>query len=113
MSDQRRKVVAQPVDTGKIKKLWRIALILGVVTVTEFLFAVMLPRGLWLIILFVTLTLVKAFYIVSEFMHLKYEAKILIGSILIPLIFLVWLVIALLVEGNTILEMLNFTQANV
>ena len=109
MRNQRSKVIAQPVDTGKIKKLWRIALILGVVTVTEFLFAVLLPRGVGLIILFVTLTLVKAFYIVSEFMHLKYEAKVLIGSVLIPLIFLVWLIITLLVEGDTTLEMLRFT----
>ena len=103
MREQKSKVVAQLVDTDKIKKLWRIAFILGVVTCTEFLCAVILPRGLGLMILFITLTLVKAFYIISEFMHLKYEAKIRIGSILIPCIFLVWLTIVLIVEGNTIL----------
>lgn len=45
-------------------------------------------------------TFIKAFYIVAEFMHLKYEKKALILSLSLPLVFLVWALIALLVEGN-------------
>ncbi len=39
------KVQALPADRSKISKLWRIALILGVVTLIEFMFAFTLPRG--------------------------------------------------------------------
>ena len=52
--------------------------------------------------IFIALTVVKAFYIVSEFMHLKYEVKVLIWSILIPMIFVVWLIIALIYEGGAV-----------
>lgn len=44
-------------------------------------------------------TLIKAFYIVAEFMHLKYEKKAFILSLTVPLIFLVWALIAFSVEG--------------
>jgi cytochrome c oxidase subunit IV len=47
---------------------------------------------------------VKAFYIVGEFMHLKGEVKTLIWAIVVPLAFIVWLIAALLVEGDAILN---------
>lgn len=100
--EETSKVQALPADRAKIGKLWRIALVLGVVTLIEFLFAFTLPRGVLLIAIFVSLTLVKAFYIVSEFMHLKYESKALIWSIILPLILVVWLLIALIYEGGYI-----------
>lgn len=50
--------------------------------------------------LFVILTIFKAFYIVAEFMHLKHEIKRLVWVILVPFIFIVWLIIGLLLEGN-------------
>lgn len=102
--DEMTTVQAQPADRQKISKLWRIALILGLVTAFEFLCAFTLPRGVLLIAIFVSLTIVKAFYIVSEFMHLKYEVKTLIWSILLPMILVVWLLIALLYEGGAILN---------
>ena len=98
--DEVSKVQAEPIDNQKIARIWRIALILGIVTAVEFLFAFTLPRGVLLITIFVSLTLVKAFYIVSEFMHLKYEVKTLIWSILLPMILVVWLIIALIYEGG-------------
>lgn len=98
------RVEPAPRDKKKEKFLWKIALILGIVTAIEFLFAFTLPRGPLLITIFVTLTIVKAFYIVAEFMHLKYEVKVLIWSILIPMLFVVWLIIALLVEGGTVMQ---------
>jgi cytochrome c oxidase subunit IV len=98
--DEVSKVQAEPINNQKIARIWRIALILGIVTAVEFLFAFTLPRGVLLITIFVSLTLVKAFYIVSEFMHLKYEVKTLIWSILLPMILVVWLIIALIYEGG-------------
>jgi cytochrome c oxidase subunit 4 len=52
--------------------------------------------------IFIILTLVKAFFIVGEFMHLKHETKSLIWTILVPTALLVWLIIALVTEGSYI-----------
>lgn len=49
---------------------------------------------------FVILTIFKAFYIVAEFMHLRHEVKRLAWTILVPFIFIVWLIIGLISEGN-------------
>jgi len=95
-------VEVKPVNKAKVRKLWKIALILGIITAIEFFMAYTMPRGILLYAAFVGLTIVKAFYIVSEFMHLKYEVKALIWSILLPMIFVVWLIIALLAEGGSI-----------
>ncbi len=83
------------------KKIWRVFWILFGVTALEFLLAFTMPRGTLLTSLFVGLTIVKAFYIVGEFMHLRQEVKVLIWSIVLPTIFIVWLLIALMLEGNS------------
>lgn|SRR5690554_1598743 len=88
-----------PRDTQKIKRIWKVAGILLFLTLIEFVFAFTMPRGWLLYAIFVGLTLVKAAYIMLEFMHLKDETKTLFWSIFLPLILLVWLIIALLKEG--------------
>ncbi len=103
--DENTAVQYEPVDRKKTNKLWRIAAIMAVLTVIEFVFAIFLPRGPLLYATFVIMTIVKAFYIVGEFMHLKGEVKTLIWSILIPSIFVVWLVIALIAEGSSVMEL--------
>jgi cytochrome c oxidase subunit 4 len=50
---------------------------------------------------FIVLTLFKAFYIVAEFMHLKHEVKRLAFIIILPFIFIVWLIIGLIYEGGS------------
>lgn len=99
------QVKAQPADRSAILKIWKIAGLLLVVTIIEFVFAFSLPESWkWMkISIFVGLTFVKAFYIISEFMHLKHETKVLIWSIALPMIFVVWFVIALIYEGGAIL----------
>ncbi|EOZ92371.1 hypothetical protein A33Q_4464 [Indibacter alkaliphilus LW1] len=91
-----------PRNEEKIKKIWKTAGILLVLTSIEFVFAFTLPRGLLLYAIFIGLTIWKAKYIMMEFMHLGEEAKPLFYSIIVPLIFLVWLVIALMREGSDI-----------
>ena len=49
---------------------------------------------------FIIASLGKAFFIIAEFMHLKYEKRILMISMGVPLIFLVWAIIAFMYEGN-------------
>ena len=95
-------IVVQPVNKDKVKQIWKVALYLGIVTGIEFVIAFTMDSGVFRTSLFVGLTIVKAFYIVSEFMHLKYERKVLIWSIMIPTIFVVWLIISLIYEGGAI-----------
>ena len=88
----------------KIKKLWMTALILLVITIFEFAVAFGVPHEykdlrVWI---FITMTIVKAAYIVGEFMHLRYESKVLLWSILIPTIFIVWMLTAFIYEGMAI-----------
>ncbi len=86
-----------------IRRVWKTAGILAFITAIEFAIAFTPGIGHTLkVAIFVSLTIVKAAYIVGEFMHLRYEVKILIWSILIPVIFIIWLIIALLVEGGSI-----------
>lgn len=103
-SEETSQVIVKPADKSKIRKLWMVALLLGVVTSVEIAFAYLMDEGPFRTSIFLGLTIVKAFYIVAEFMHLKYEVKVLIWSILLPLIFVVWLIIALLIEGNAIYD---------
>jgi len=93
------EVVVLPPDKAKIKKLWTVAAILGAITAVEFIVAFTVPHGFFKTSVFVIMTIVKAGYIVGEFMHLKYEAKVLFWSVLIPIVFIVWMLIAFLYEG--------------
>lgn len=95
------EVTVLPPDKAKIKRLWTVAGILGLVTLFEFGVAFGLPHEMkdlrvWI---FVIMTIVKAAYIVGEFMHLKYEAKFLMWSIIIPMVFVVWMLVAFVYEG--------------
>ncbi len=46
------------------------------------------------------LTLAKAFYIVSVFMHLGDEIRNMIMTIIVPLLLFVWFIVAFLWDGN-------------
>ncbi len=102
MAEESNDIQVQPVDKSKINHIWRVALILAVITAAEFTIAFLLPASMTRNMVFILMTLVKAFYIVAEFMHLKHEVKVLAWSILIPLVFVVWLLVALLVEGGEV-----------
>jgi cytochrome c oxidase subunit IV len=96
-------VVVQPVDKAKIRLFLKVTAILFVITMIEFAIAFTVDAGVLRTSVFILLTIVKAFYIVSEFMHLGHEVKTLIWSILIPFVFLVWLIIALIYQGGEVL----------
>lgn len=53
------------------------------------------------------LTLAKAYYIVSIFMHLGDEIRNLIMTIVVPLVLFVWFIIAFLWDGNSWKNMRN------
>ncbi len=100
--EEHAQVTVIPPNKEKIKKLWTVAGILGVVTAFEFLIAFTMTSGPLKTSIFIALTIVKAAYIVGEFMHLRYEVKVLFWSILIPMIFVVWMLVAFVYEGIAI-----------
>ncbi|MBK7290088.1 MAG: cytochrome C oxidase subunit IV family protein [Chitinophagaceae bacterium] len=53
------------------------------------------------------LTLAKAYYIVSVFMHLGDEIRNLIMTIVVPLVLFVWFIIAFLADGNSYKKLRN------
>ncbi len=101
-AEESTHVIVLPPNREKIKKLWTVAGILGVITAIEFIVAFTMAHGTFKTFIFVALTIVKAGYIVGEFMHLRYESKVLFWSILIPLIFIAWMLVAFVYEGMAI-----------
>lgn len=90
------------IPAPQTKHIWRVFLILCALTAVEFAFAFMMDPGTLRNVIFIVLTIFKAFFIVSEFMHLKHETKSLIWSILVPMALVAWLVVALITEGSYI-----------
>jgi len=95
--------------TGAKKIALKTIIILAVITVVEVLIALTgkgyiiegfhAPKILMNSVM-IALSVWKAYLIVFEFMHMKYEAKGLMLSVILPLVLLVWAVIAFLYEGN-------------
>jgi cytochrome c oxidase subunit 4 len=92
------------------KLVFKGMILLGVVTIIEVLIALLgnghlidgftMPK--WLMYpLMIGLSLYKAYFIVYEFMHMKYEVRALALSVLLPTLLLVWGVIAFFQEGSS------------
>ncbi len=94
--DTPEKEIPAP-NTGAI---WKTFWILLILTAIEFVIAFTMPANTLRVAIFCGMTIVKAFYIVGEFMHLKHEVKSLIWAVLIPTLFVLWLLIALIYEGG-------------
>ena len=103
MSDSHEHVID---DGGAAHRsaIWRTFWILSVLTAIEFIIAFYVPKGYFKVSVFIVMTIIKAFFIVGEFMHLKYEVKGLIWSILLPCVFVLWLLGALIWEGGSVGE---------
>ena len=98
------KVIPQA-NTGHI---WRVFWILLVITTFELIVGMFVAPKFHELkttfaVMYIVLTLVKAYYIVAEFMHLGHETKALIWSVLLPLLFLIWFIISMFYEGSAIL----------
>ena len=96
-------------EEGK-KLVFKGMLILAVVTLAEVFVALLgkgyiihdfhLPRVI-MYVLMIGMSLYKAYFIVYEFMHMKYEVRGLAMSVLMPTLLLVWAVVAFFQEGNS------------
>jgi len=87
--------------------IWRVFGILVGITAVEFVFVFLMHPSTLRNSIFIVLTILKAFFIVGEFMHLKHETKGLIWTILVPMALLVWLLVALVTEGSYVGEVLQ------
>lgn len=83
------------------KEIWKVFWILFALTALEFFIAFTLPKAYqdFKVAIFLLLTVAKAYYIVAFFMHLKAEKLTLAYTIILPLIFIVYLVVLLFMEG--------------
>jgi cytochrome c oxidase subunit IV len=93
------------------RKILAVTLLLSVITVVEILIGVYYSKthvtpGTWTLIkwFYIVLTLIKAGYIVMVFMHLGDERKNLRTTILLPMMFVVYLIFIALFEGGNILQ---------
>ncbi len=110
------QVQVLPPDKKKILKLWKIAGYMALITILEFIIAFTVPFPEYKtlrIVIFVLMTIWKAYYIVSEFMHLGHEVNPLVYSILLPLVFLVWLILALIMEAQSVYEYIDSLWVNI
>lgn len=77
-------------------QIWRTFWVLLALTLVDIVlyFVLLSSHSIYKNILFVFLGIVKAFYIVSVFMHMKFERKFLVWIIIAPMLFvgfLIWL----------------------
>lgn len=56
--------------------------------------------GIYLALAMIVMSLIKAYLIVYEFMHMKYEMPGMVKSVLLPTALLIWAVVAFFYEGN-------------
>lgn len=100
------------------KQIWKTFWILSAITIAELVIGLLIyninkgntPRE-FLILVFkgvvCILTLAKAYYIVSIFMHLGSEIRNFIMTIVVPLVLFVWFIIAFLMDGESWKQMRN------
>jgi len=87
----------------------KVITILAIITICEVLFALLgkgyLVDGVHfneslIAAVMIIMSIVKAYLIVYEFMHMKYEVPGMVKSVLLPLGLLVWAIIAFIAEGK-------------
>ena len=100
---------------SNVQKIWGVLIFLSIVTAIEVVLGIVKPEILmnsflnlklinWI---FLILTIVKAYYITWDFMHMRDESFTLQASVVITLIFLIaYLAFILLVEGNYIYDVM-------
>lgn len=99
---------------SNVQKIWGVFAFLSIVTIIEVALGIIKPEVLtdnrflamkllnWI---FIILTLVKAYYITWDFMHMRDETKALRRSVVWTAVFLIcYLVLILLIEGDYIFD---------
>ena len=90
------------------QKIWGVLILLSIVTVVEVALGIFKPKILLLYILnmkilnwiFISLTIVKAYYITWDFMHMRDETKTLRRVVVWTFVFLVLYLIFILIQES-------------
>ena len=100
---------------SNVQKIWGVLIFLSIVTVIEVALGISQPKillnyflGIKLINwLFIIMTLIKAYYITWDFMHVRDEKAFLKNTIVVPLLILIpFLLFILLIEGSYIFDVM-------
>jgi cytochrome c oxidase subunit 4 len=104
------EITYHPEHASGTGRIWKVFWILSALTIVELALGYLLyaTHGDWgyaavlsTKILIGVLTLAKAYYIVSVFMHLGDEIRNFIMTIIVPLALFIWFIIAFLADGNS------------
>ena len=94
-------------------RIWRVFFYLLAITALEFFIALVLvhggivSKGLGVNMVYIALTLLKAYYIVAYFMHLKFETFGFIMSVAIVFLFIIYFIALMLTEGTYLHDHFN------
>jgi cytochrome c oxidase subunit IV len=106
------EITFHPEHASDTKRIWRTFWILSILTIIELAIGLVIynmhkgehPNST-LVLGFkgmvCILTMAKAYYIVSIFMHLGDEVRNMIMTIVVPLCLFIWFIIAFLYDGNS------------
>ncbi len=108
------------VPTDNVKRIWKTFWILLIITSIELglgltLYALDMPDDLRRMLIkgtIIILSLAKAYFIVSVFMHLGDEIRNFILTIVIPLMLFIWFITAFIVDGNSYKHLRNRYDKN-
>lgn len=104
--DIHNQFVEEHVDPKGKKVIWRTFWILLFITIFEVgISFTAIPKPV-LLYIFIGLTVVKAYFIVYFFMHLKHEWQSFQYAIILPFILIIYLIVIALIEGNYLHRML-------
>lgn len=99
------------------QKIWGVLIFLSIVTTIEVALGIIKPEILMIPFLkmktlnwiFIILTIVKAYYIAWDFMHIRDEKSGLKNSVVLPLLILLpYLAFILLIEADYIFDVMDF-----
>ena len=108
MSQATAEAIHHHSNDAQVKRIWKVFWLLLIVTIIELglgllLYFLDLPEDLRKHLIkgvIIILSLAKAYYIVSVFMHLGDEVRNLIMTIVVPLMLFIWFILAFLWDGN-------------
>lgn len=110
------EITHAPEHASGTGRIWKTFTVLSILTIIELALGYLLyyKHGQWgyapvisTKLLIAALTLAKAYYIVSIFMHLGDEIRNMIMTIIVPLMLFVWFIIAFLWDGNSWKDLRN------
>lgn len=97
--DIHNQFVEEHYDSKNVKTIWRTFWILLALTILEVGIALTSLSKVVLMYTFIILTIVKAYFIIAYFMHLKHEKKALQYVIILPFMLIGYLIFISITEG--------------